>query len=184
MSEQSQPAGEEPAESVPRAAGRARDKVAELLARRGRIKVSTSPKAPAAAPVAPAAPVKARGGDKQTLSELQSELASLRELRESMQSEREAALLAKRVDYARRSGLHSGISDDVAAAVMGRFDLDTAKGKAAFEDFRRANPAMFADTRTMADVRSEVAKRQEKAKPKNSLFGKDFVRNNLERNLR
>jgi len=160
-----------------------------LIEKRSRLKVAERKPAPAPAPAKPApapvrrtAPSKSAGAD--TLAELQAELASLRGLRETIETERSQAALAGRVDYARRSGLRPGVSDDVARSLMAAFNVDDSTGKKAFEDFRRANPAMFEEAYSAEAAQARAAKKLEPEKAKNKLFGDKFISANLKRNLR
>lgn len=178
------PTASEAEPAAPLVSGAA-DRAKALFARAARMKPAERP-APVAAPVAAPAPVakgKRSDPNAQLLEELRHELQEVSTLRATMEREREGASLAKRVEYARRSGLRGGISDDVARTLMSSFDLGDSKGQKAFEDFRRSNPAMFEEAYS-ADKARKATETRLGDSAKNGIFGADFVKNNLHRNLR
>lgn len=96
---------------------------------------------------------------------------------------------SERITYARRAGLRGDVSDEVAATLVGKFDVNTSEGKNKFEQFRSANAGLFVARETPQQrqdamttrYREQVGEKGEKIA--NKRFGEAFAKRQIAKNF-
>lgn len=165
-----------------------RARAEQMLAARARVRVrEPAPEPSKAAPTQKTtqrakADTPATGVDAETrqlADELREALNRLNQ-RESQQA------TSERIAYARKAGLRGDVSDEVAASLVGRFDVSTAEGRNKFEAFRKANAGLFIARETPEQRQNALAERykaQTQGKTANKRFGEDFAKRQIAKNF-